>query len=64
MPIVDASIASRPGISRTDLLHDAPGRWSAISIVRNLLWFMFQPASQGALPTLFAATSPEALAGA
>jgi NAD(P)-dependent dehydrogenase (short-subunit alcohol dehydrogenase family) len=58
-----ASIAAHPGISRTDLLHNAPGRWSAAGISRTLLWFMFQPASQGALPTLFAATSPEARAG-
>ncbi|MCY1013345.1 SDR family NAD(P)-dependent oxidoreductase [Nannocystis pusilla] len=59
-----ASIAAHPGISRTDLLHNAPGRWSAAGISRTLLWFLFQPASQGALPTLFAATSPEASAGA
>lgn len=59
-----ASIAAHPGISRTDLLHNAPGRWSAIGMMRTLLWFMFQSAPQGALPTLFAATSPEAKAGA
>lgn len=58
-----ASIAAHPGISRTDLLHNAPGRWSAAGMMRTLLWFMFQPASQGALPTLFAATSPEATPG-
>ncbi|APR82044.1 Putative oxidoreductase/Short-chain dehydrogenase [Minicystis rosea] len=58
-----ASIAAHPGISRTDLLHNAPGRWSAAGMMRTFLWFMFQPASQGALPTLFAATSPEARAG-
>jgi NAD(P)-dependent dehydrogenase (short-subunit alcohol dehydrogenase family) len=52
------SIAAHPGISRTDLLHNAPGRRSVIGIARSLLWFLFQPASQGALPTLFAATSP------
>lgn len=59
-----ASIAAHPGISRTDLLHNAPGRWSAAGVARTLLWFLFQPASQGALPTLFAATSPEARGGA
>lgn len=58
------SIAAHPGVSRTDLLHNAPGRWSAIGIARSLLWFMFQPAAQGALPTLFAATAPEATGGA
>jgi NAD(P)-dependent dehydrogenase (short-subunit alcohol dehydrogenase family) len=59
-----ASIAAHPGISRTDLLHNAPGRWSAAGVARSLLWFLFQPAAQGALPTLFAATSPDAKAGA
>jgi NAD(P)-dependent dehydrogenase (short-subunit alcohol dehydrogenase family) len=58
-----ASIAAHPGISRTDLLHNAPGRWSLTGTTRSLLWFLFQPAAQGALPTLFAATSPEAKAG-
>lgn len=59
-----ASVAAHPGISRTDLLHNAPGRWSPSGLLRTLLWFLFQPAWQGALPTLFAATSPEAEAGA
>lgn len=59
-----ASIAAHPGISRTDLLHNAPGRWSAAGIARSLLWFLFQPAAQGALPTLFAATAAEARGGA
>lgn len=54
------SIAAHPGISRTDLLHNAPGRFSVQGLARSLLWFLFQPAAQGALPTLFAATSPDA----
>lgn len=58
------SIAAHPGVSRTDLLHNAPGRWSAVGIVRTCLWFLFQPAAQGALPTLFAATSPDVRAAA
>lgn len=58
------SIAAHPGIARTDLLHNAPGRWSATGLTRSVLWFLFQPAWQGALPTLFAATSPLARAGA
>jgi len=33
-------------------------------MARTYLWFLFQPAWQGALPTLFAATSPEARGGA
>ena len=57
------SIAAHPGVSRTDLLHNAPGRFSAMGIVRSLGWFLFQPAAQGALPTLFAATSPAARGG-
>jgi NAD(P)-dependent dehydrogenase (short-subunit alcohol dehydrogenase family) len=57
-----ASLAAHPGVSRTDLLHNAPGRRSAVGLTRSVLWFLFQPASQGALPTLFAATSPDAKA--
>jgi NAD(P)-dependent dehydrogenase (short-subunit alcohol dehydrogenase family) len=57
------SIAAHPGVSRTDLLHNAPGRHSAQGILRTFLWFLFQPVAQGALPTLFAATSPEARGG-
>lgn len=57
------SIAAHPGISRTDLLHNAPGRWSPMGMARTFLWFLFQPAAQGALPTLFAATAPEAKGG-
>lgn len=57
------SIAAHPGISRTDLLHNAPGRYSVQGLLRSILWFLFQPAAQGALPTLFAATSPDARGG-
>ncbi|AQZ54504.1 SDR family oxidoreductase [Martelella mediterranea] len=57
------SIAAHPGISRTNLLHNAPGRYSAQGLFRSFLWFMFQPAAQGALPPLFAATAPEARGG-
>lgn len=58
------SIAAHPGISRTELLHNAPGRGSMQSRLRSALWFLFQPAWQGALPTLYAATAPEAKGGA
>lgn len=58
------SIAAHPGISRTDLLHNGSGQRSAAGLVRTWMWFLFQPAAQGALPTLFAATSPEAKGGA
>jgi NAD(P)-dependent dehydrogenase (short-subunit alcohol dehydrogenase family) len=57
------SIAAHPGVSRTDLLHNAPGKRSGMGLARSLLWFLFQPAAQGALPTLFAATAPEAQPG-
>jgi NAD(P)-dependent dehydrogenase (short-subunit alcohol dehydrogenase family) len=57
------SIVAHPGVARTDLLHNAPGRWSGMGLARTLLWFLFQPAAQGALPTLFAATSADAEPG-
>jgi len=58
------SIASHPGVARTDLLHNGPGRRSAHSLARTLLPFLFQPAPRGALPTLYAATAPDATGGA
>lgn len=58
-----ASMAAHPGVSRTDLLHNAPGRRSMVGLARSLMWFMFQPAAQGALPTLYAATAPKAVSG-
>jgi len=58
------SIAAHPGISRTDLLLNAPGRFSLERTMRTLLPFLFQSAAQGALPALFAATAPEAKGGA
>lgn len=57
------SIAAHPGISRTDLLPNGAGAWSAAGMARRFLWFLFQPVAQGALPTLFAATSPNARGG-
>jgi len=57
------SIASHPGVSRTNLLITGAGRWSVAGILRTLLPFLFQPPAQGALPTLYAATSPEAKGG-
>lgn len=58
------SIAAHPGISRTDLLPNGAGARSAPGMARRYLWFLFQPAAQGALPTLYAATSPHARGGA
>ena len=57
------SIAAHPGISRTDLLPNGAGAWSGPGMARRFLWFLFQPAAQGALPALFAATSMLAKGG-
>lgn len=57
------SIAAHPGVARTALLHNGPGRQSLHGRVRSFLPFLFQPADRGALPTLFAATSPDAAPG-
>ncbi|WP_100612958.1 SDR family oxidoreductase [Confluentibacter lentus] len=57
------SIAAHPGVSRTNLLITGAGRWSSSGIMRTFFPFLFQPAAQGALPTLYAATSSEAKGG-
>ncbi|MET0290510.1 MAG: SDR family oxidoreductase [Pseudoxanthomonas sp.] len=57
------SIAAHPGISRTELLPNGAGLWSLPGLARRFMWFLFQPPAQGALPTLFAATSPKAVGG-
>lgn len=57
------SIAAHPGISRTDLLPNGAGPGSPQALARRYLWFFFQPAEQGALPPLYAATAPTAQAG-
>jgi NAD(P)-dependent dehydrogenase (short-subunit alcohol dehydrogenase family) len=59
------SIAAHPGISRTDLVANGFGRNSATSLMMRLVGpLLFQTAAQGALPTLYAATSPLAKPGA
>ena len=57
------SMAAHPGVSRTNLLITGAGQWSAAGMARTFLPFLFQPATQGALPTLYAATAPEAEGG-
>ncbi|WP_431258093.1 oxidoreductase [Roseateles chitinivorans] len=57
------SIAAHPGIARTDLLPNGAGPSSPEAMIRRFLWFLFQPAAQGALPTLFAATAAKAEGG-
>lgn len=58
-----ASIPAHPGISRTDLIPNGAGQNSLSGMARKYLWFLFQPAAQGALPTLYAATSAQAKGG-
>jgi len=58
-----SSFSAHPGISRTELLPNGTGPRSRSALARRYLWFVFQPAAQGALPTLFAATSPQATGG-
>ncbi|MFD2522987.1 SDR family oxidoreductase [Emticicia soli] len=57
------SLAAHPGVSRTNLLITGAGRWSFSGMMRTFLPFLFQSPAQGALPTLFAATSPDATGG-
>jgi NAD(P)-dependent dehydrogenase (short-subunit alcohol dehydrogenase family) len=58
------SLAAHPGLTRTDLISNGAGRSSLPGMLRRFLPFLFQPAWQGALPTLFAATDPAARDGA
>jgi len=58
------SIAAHPGLAHTKLLTNGGGRFSAMSLWFALTgWFTMQSAARGALPTLFAATSPDARPG-
>ena len=58
------SIAAHPGIARTELLANGAGPTSWMAVAGRILGpLMFQSAAQGALPTLFAATSPDAVGG-
>ena len=58
-----SSLASHPGVARTNLIPNGPGLDSAEGWRLRMLSFMFQPAADGALPTLYAAASPQAVAG-
>ena len=59
------SIAAHPGVARTDILENGLGANSITTRMIHLLGpFISQPAAQGAWPTLFAATSPNAVGGA
>ncbi|MBV9840250.1 MAG: SDR family oxidoreductase [Sphingomonadaceae bacterium] len=59
-----ASIAAHPGASSTDLMDNGPGRRSiAGRLARLFAPLVFQSAARGALPQLYAATSPDAVPG-
>jgi NAD(P)-dependent dehydrogenase (short-subunit alcohol dehydrogenase family) len=58
------SNAAHPGFARTDLIPNGPGTGGVKGIAMKLLGvFMSHSAAAGALPTLFAATAPEAMPG-
>jgi NAD(P)-dependent dehydrogenase (short-subunit alcohol dehydrogenase family) len=58
------SIAVHPGLSRTELVANGAGATSLLGrVTKVVLALMGQPADRGALPALFAATSPDALGG-
>ena len=57
------SIAAHPGISRTELFVGRNDARKISEVARKYAWFLFQPAAQGALPVLFAATSANAEPG-
>jgi NAD(P)-dependent dehydrogenase (short-subunit alcohol dehydrogenase family) len=59
-----ASLAAHPGIARTELTAKGAGPMSPIALVVKVVGpLIFQTPANGALPTLFAATAPEATGG-
>jgi NAD(P)-dependent dehydrogenase (short-subunit alcohol dehydrogenase family) len=59
-----ASLAAHPGLSQTNLLENAPGGGGRVPLIFRLVRAsMMQSPAQGALPTLFAATAPDAAPG-
>ncbi len=59
-----ASLGAHPGLSSTELLDNAPGAGRRVPLVYRIVRaVMMQPPSQGALPTLYAATDPGATPG-
>jgi NAD(P)-dependent dehydrogenase (short-subunit alcohol dehydrogenase family) len=57
------SMAVHPGFARTALIADGPGENAILGAASRLLRPVGQSASAGALPTLYAATSAEAVGG-
>ncbi len=59
------SNAAHPGFARTDLITNGPGTTGVLSLISSVMKpFLSQSAAAGALPTLLAATAPEAQRGA
>jgi NAD(P)-dependent dehydrogenase (short-subunit alcohol dehydrogenase family) len=59
------SNAAHPGFARTDLIANGPGTTGVLSLISSVTKpFLSQSAAAGALPTLLAATAPEAQRGA
>jgi len=58
------SNAAHPGFARTDLIDNGPGRRGAMYLISQVLGaFASQSAADGAWPTLYAATSSDAVGG-
>ena len=59
------SNAAHPGYARTELIASGPGKDSLSARIGSVLLepWMSQSAADGALPTLYAATSPDAVGG-
>lgn len=58
-----ASLAAHPGISSTGLIENGMGRDSLAARLKPVTGMFFQSPAAGALPTLYAATSPNAVPG-
>jgi NAD(P)-dependent dehydrogenase (short-subunit alcohol dehydrogenase family) len=58
------SNAAHPGVARTELIPNGPGTTSLLARLTTMLFpILSQSAADGALPSLFAATSPDATGG-
>jgi NAD(P)-dependent dehydrogenase (short-subunit alcohol dehydrogenase family) len=58
------STAAHPGVARTELIANGPGRNALMKLAETIVFpLISQSAAAGALPTLYAATSPNAAPG-
>jgi NAD(P)-dependent dehydrogenase (short-subunit alcohol dehydrogenase family) len=58
-----SSFGAHPGISSTNLIENGMGQGSIAARMKPLTGMFFQSPAAGALPTLYAATSPDAVPG-